>query len=635
MDSDFSQPVDYRRQILHYTLMPDHLHLVVGVILRHNGYSTHPEPASYSFYLPRPVASQLDNPAMDRLLGLIESSLGLTGGEQVTVEVEPDGEGGTIFHVISNRPDGDTEQAILNLNDEQWFVLESPHPVSEEAVELEELAVEEEIEDFPEPVELAVEEEIEELPEPVELAVEEEIEVLPPEPVEELPVEEEIAAEPSENGWHELEIDCTESPRVIEALVSEMPTMVSQATSAYNRDFAASLREDFVESLPEPEQSIVRDAQSKPAASLRGQADTKGLSAVAIGLVVITVLAVVAGILLIWQPPFLAGTPVFPPTTSKPQATITSVQLAAPAAAEPSETSVPPTDEPTSIPPTPTATTEPVRGLFNYIVTENDTIVGLADRWDLDPTSILLCNPDTLPTALAIQVGLELRIPPEDGACINADGESTLADIADKYGVKPEAIINSPHNSLGGLTPDDTPAADMLVFIPGGTGTFQERNWSSEVTINPESDIPIVNYAPDHPGSCGEIELLPRGLGTEEWASPMYFYQRITQGYHPWHMGIDLASPKGTPIFASDRGTVVFSGWNNWGYGNLVILDHGNGWATFYGHLEEIHYDCGEIVQKGDVIGQLGSTGNSTGPHLHFEIHKKGRSLDPQVHVDF
>jgi hypothetical protein len=683
VESDISQSADYRRRILHYTLMPDHLHLVIGLVLRHNGYSSHPEPLSYSFNVPRQVASQLDNPAMDRLLELVESSLGLAGGEHVTVAVESDDEGGTIFHAVSNHPDGSTGRATLTLNIDGWFVLESspaparltetaapeqaapPVEVEEELLEAEtEIEAEADIEEIPEHTSLPQtslpDEDVSELPsvEPTEAerdihdiedahdaptmismpTVSLEVGIAPPEvppTIEEPePVEE---AEPPPVEVDPLE-ETAAHPAALEEdtrpIASDRAAVIGEASSpAYNRQFAASLSEEFVESLPEAEQSFVRRARTPAAAPPRRRAGRGNWFLV--GMTAVTALAMIAGALLIWQPPFLASQPVFSTTPFEQQAAETSEPTAVSLVVQPSATPIPPTETPIAVSFTPAPTVEPVRGLFNYIVNENDTIVDLADRWGLDPTSILLCNPETLPNALALRVGLELRIPPEDGACINADGERTVADIAYEYGVSPEVIIDSPHNGLSGLTPEYTPVVDALIFIPGGTKTFQERNWSSEVTINPDTDVSVVDYAPDHPGSCGEIELQPEAVGTEDWVSPLYFYQRFTQGYHPWHLGLDIAGKPGTPVFASDKGTIVFSGWNNWGYGNLVVIDHGNGWSTFYGHLQEIYYDCGEIVRQGDVIGELGSTGNSTGPHLHFEIHKDGRSLDPQIQIDF
>jgi murein DD-endopeptidase MepM/ murein hydrolase activator NlpD len=117
-----------------------------------------------------------------------------------------------------------------------------------------------------------------------------------------------------------------------------------------------------------------------------------------------------------------------------------------------------------------------------------------------------------------------------------------------------------------------------------------------------------------------------------EWVSPLYFYSHISRRYSDWHPGTDIVSSAGTPIFAADSGVVVFSGWHNWGYGNLVVIDHGNNWATLYAHLSLIYVGCGEIVSQGDVIGTLGNTGNSSGPHLHYEMHLRGRALDPQIH---
>jgi murein DD-endopeptidase MepM/ murein hydrolase activator NlpD len=85
----------------------------------------------------------------------------------------------------------------------------------------------------------------------------------------------------------------------------------------------------------------------------------------------------------------------------------------------------------------------------------------------------------------------------------------------------------------------------------------------------------------------------------------------------------------GEPIRAADRGVVVYSGWNTWGYGNLIVVDHGNGWQTVYAHLYAVQVGCGGIVNRGETVGYGGSTGNSTGPHLHFEMVYNGVRVDP------
>jgi len=94
------------------------------------------------------------------------------------------------------------------------------------------------------------------------------------------------------------------------------------------------------------------------------------------------------------------------------------------------------------------------------------------------------------------------------------------------------------------------------------------------------------------------------------------------------HEGIDIAVGYGTPIGAASAGTVIYCGWMG-GYGNLVVIDHGGGLATAYGHQSSIATGCGQPVSRGQIIGYVGSTGHSTGPHLHFEVRVNGAPVDP------
>ena len=106
-------------------------------------------------------------------------------------------------------------------------------------------------------------------------------------------------------------------------------------------------------------------------------------------------------------------------------------------------------------------------------------------------------------------------------------------------------------------------------------------------------------------------------------------FGRITQPFRSYHPGVDIANHDGGPIIAADSGTVIVSGWTNTGYGNHVIIDHGNGYKTLYGHLSSISVVTGQRVTRGSTIGRMGSTGRSTGTHLHFEIRTASGNVDP------
>lgn len=116
------------------------------------------------------------------------------------------------------------------------------------------------------------------------------------------------------------------------------------------------------------------------------------------------------------------------------------------------------------------------------------------------------------------------------------------------------------------------------------------------------------------------IQNTPQGLPVEG---------RFTQYFHPGHNGVDIAIVTGTPIQTTIDGNVVYAGWNNQGYGNLVIVENGP-YRTYYAHLSEIPVEVGQTVHAGEVIGLSGSTGNSTGPHLHYEVRYNGQPVDPQ-----
>ena len=119
--------------------------------------------------------------------------------------------------------------------------------------------------------------------------------------------------------------------------------------------------------------------------------------------------------------------------------------------------------------------------------------------------------------------------------------------------------------------------------------------------------------------------------------APISYGYTITSRFGPRasgnHTGLDIAAPTGTNIYAAAAGTVIVEGWSNVGYGNHVIIDHGNGVHTLYGHCSQLYVTEGQYVNQGDLIGAVGSTGNSTGPHLHLEIRVNGTRYNPQYYL--
>ncbi|MCB9801451.1 MAG: M23 family metallopeptidase, partial [Pseudomonadales bacterium] len=185
----------------------------------------------------------------------------------------------------------------------------------------------------------------------------------------------------------------------------------------------------------------------------------------------------------------------------------------------------------------------------------------------------------------------------------------TIFSIAKKYGLdntQAQVIVDYPFNEF---LNDETfeLATGAEIMIPGG--------------VPPKKAAPVSRIA-----TTQAVDIVP-GAGSGQFVWPAA--GRITQGYSFYHKAIDIANRAAGPILAADAGTVVGAGWlDNSGYGNRVLIDHGNGFVTLYAHLSVVQVSAGQQVSKGAVIGQMGSTGRSTGTHLHFEI-RKGGLLNP------
>ncbi|HTP10727.1 MAG TPA: peptidoglycan DD-metalloendopeptidase family protein [Anaerolineae bacterium] len=271
------------------------------------------------------------------------------------------------------------------------------------------------------------------------------------------------------------------------------------------------------------------------------------------------------------------------------------------------------------------------RGVITYTVQAGDTLFGIAGQFGLRPESILWANYDTLQdNPHLLKPGQDLAIPPVNGIVYTVVAGDTVESIAEAYKVTPDAIyVDGYQWNL--LKPGEQPFAGQSLIIPGGSRDF--KPWSvtyaeNEPQTNDNSSSGTV-VAHGNIGTCAPIPPGTGLVGTGNFIWPAPKHWLSGNPYAPWHPGIDIAAKLGDPIYAADNGIVIYAGWNNWGYGNLVVIDHGNGWQTYYAHNSEIYVTCGQNVYQGSVISAAGSTGHSTGPHLHFETRFNGTIPNP------
>jgi len=254
-----------------------------------------------------------------------------------------------------------------------------------------------------------------------------------------------------------------------------------------------------------------------------------------------------------------------------------------------------------------------------YTIESGDSVFGIAQQYNIEPETILWANKDILnDDPHMISVGMELRIPPVDGVYYLWKEGDTLEKVANDLKVEQKDILNWTPNKIDRANP--VIEADTYVMVPGGQRELQQ--W-----VVPTIPRGAAGVSTGISGACDTSGNSTYGTGTFVWPSANHFISG--NDYWSGHLAIDIGAMTGDAIFASDSGVVVYAGGISGGYGNMVMIDHGNGYQTLYAHLSAINVRCGQSVYQGQMIGAAGSTGNSTGPHLHFEVRYFSGFINP------
>lgn len=263
------------------------------------------------------------------------------------------------------------------------------------------------------------------------------------------------------------------------------------------------------------------------------------------------------------------------------------------------------TDSQVAVDPLTQVSDKPRADIFDYTVVDGDTLAGIAKMFGVDTDSIMWLNSGI--NEKKLKPGTVLHIPPVTGVVHTVKSGETIYSIAKRYNISAQAIVDFPFNEF---TNDETfaLAIGQQLIVPDGE--------MPAVVITPRS-----NLAGQLTPNAGMVSA------TGNWIWPAS--GSITQRFKSWHKGLDIANHSAPMVLAADSGTVIHASWDKAGYGNMVLIDHGNGYRTLYGHLQKFSVVVGQTVKRGDAVGQMGSTGRSTGTHLHFEVRTALGNLDP------
>lgn len=269
-------------------------------------------------------------------------------------------------------------------------------------------------------------------------------------------------------------------------------------------------------------------------------------------------------------------------------------------------------------------------------VAEGDTLASIARQYDITTADLRLMNPDYT-TNSALKAGAELLVQ-RARPCLQVMVVKTVVkqEVID-YKTKTVYREDKPITYSEVTTKGKEGSKDVTfeyVYLDGVE--IEVTRVSETVTAQPVTKVVEIGTKKTYTSGGAEV-VQGDGIYTGDWAWPVPVCHNVYQGYHSGHLAWDISSGP-TPVFnkpclAVDGGTVVYAGWY-YGYGYYVKIDHGNGLYTTYAHLNSIAVVVGQKVSNGQQIGRVGNTGNSSGPHLHFEVIKNGVKVNPKNYFD-
>lgn len=239
--------------------------------------------------------------------------------------------------------------------------------------------------------------------------------------------------------------------------------------------------------------------------------------------------------------------------------------------------------------------------VIDYTVKEGDTVASIAEKFGVSEDTIRWANDLSKDK---IKIGQNIKILPVSGVAHTVSKGDTVYSIAKKYDSEAQAVVDFPFNTF---TDDET--FELAI---------------GQIVIVPEGVMPSVQ-------ATARVRQVTPNAGTVT-ASGQFVWPAqgsITQRFSWYHPGIDIANPGAPVVVAADSGRVSYAGWDSSGYGYMVMIDHGNGYITRYAHLSQVMVVSGQTIARGQAAGRMGSTGHSTGIHLHFEIYLNGARVNP------